>query len=69
MLDCCPLLQEYANVSYRKDRSTNENMTQGESPSGSGGGGGGRRKKRLKHLIDIEGQETEYPYEDIYTPD
>ena len=54
MLDCCPLLTEYANVSYRKERERNINQNS-------------KRLTKLKHLMDVE--EAKYCYEDIYTPD
>ena len=55
ILDCCPLLSEYANVSYRKEtlnRNNNQNT---------------KRLVKLKNSIYIDN--ADYCYEDIYIPD
>ena len=58
-LDCCPLLQEYVNVSYRK----------GGVSEGMGGVRSKKQRKKLKQLVDLEENSDVYPYEDIYLPD
>lgn len=58
-LDCCPFLQEYANVSYHKVRWDIETGRPREE---------GEKRKDMILNIKID-DEIEYPYEDIYMPD
>ena len=58
-MDCCPFLQEYANVSYHKVRWDIETGRPREE---------GEKRKDVILNIEID-DEIEYPYEDIYIPD
>ena len=56
ILDCCPLLQVYVNVSYNKVHS--EETTQQCT-----------KKQPSKKVKTAKVEENLFPYEDIYLPD